>query len=263
MATYLGLLLFGALVGVFGTMIGAGGGFIIAPILLLLYPHESADTITSISLAVTFANAASGSLAYARMRRIDFRYGLIFAAAAVPGSILGAVSTYYVSRWFFDLVFAIILLAMSALVFVKAPASNREVPLDRVQLDRRKLTIGIAISIGVGFISSFLGIGGGIIHVPALAGILGFPIHMATATSHFILAITALIGTIVHIATGTFHHGVRRALVLAIGVMVGAQIGARASQRVQGRVIIRALAVALAIISVRLLFQVFTTHSLS
>ena len=261
MEHYFGLITFGALVGVFGTLIGAGGGFILAPVLLLLYPHESADTITSISLAVTLANATSGSVAYGRMGRIDYKYGLIFAAAAVPGSVLGALSTYYVSRWLFDLIFAVLLLGISALVFVKAPPAGPANHDESFHLDRRGLVIGIVISVGVGFLSSFLGIGGGIIHVPALAGILGFPVHVATATSHFILAITALVGTIVHIATGTFHHGVHRTLALAAGVLVGAQIGARASTKVHGRVIIRALAVALAVVSVRLLVLVFTFHT--
>jgi hypothetical protein len=160
METYLGLITFGALVGVFGTLIGAGGGFIIAPVLLLLYPPESADTITSISLAVTFANATSGSVAYGRMGRINYKYGLIFAAAAVPGSVLGALSTHYVSRWLFDLIFAVLLLGISVLVFVKAPPPGPASHDERFHLDRRGLVIGIAISVGVGFLSSFLGIGG-------------------------------------------------------------------------------------------------------
>lgn len=62
------LVLIGFAVGAFGTVVGAGGGFILTPILLLLYPHESAQTLTAISLAVVFFNAASGSAAYARQR---------------------------------------------------------------------------------------------------------------------------------------------------------------------------------------------------
>lgn len=261
MAMYLGLVVLGLAVGVFGTLIGAGGGFILAPVLLLLYPHESPDTITSISLAVTFANATSGTIAYGRMGRVSYRYGLLFSAAAVPGAVLGALGTYFVSRQLFDAVFAVVLLAVAVLVFVKAPAGHPGAATDPIHLDRRGVTIGIVISVGVGFLSSFLGIGGGVIHVPALAGILGFPIHAATATSHFILAITALVGTLVHVASGTFHHGVHRALVLAAGVIVGAQLGARLSQRVHGRVIVRALAVAMVVIAVRLLVMVFNVHA--
>jgi len=69
------LIFFGFLVGTIGTMIGAGGGFILTPVLLLLYPDYGADAVTSISLTVTCANALSGSAAYARMKRINFRYG--------------------------------------------------------------------------------------------------------------------------------------------------------------------------------------------
>src|SRR5262245_17501431 len=63
-------------------------------------------------------------------------------------------------------------------------------------------SIGVGLSAIVGYLSSLLGIGGGIIHVPALVHVLNFPVHIATATSHFVLAIMALTGTIVHILTG-------------------------------------------------------------
>ena len=76
------LVLLGFAVGAFGTLVGAGGGFILAPVLLLLYPHDSAQTLSSISIAVVFFNALSGSVAYARQRRIDLRVGGILGAAA-------------------------------------------------------------------------------------------------------------------------------------------------------------------------------------
>jgi uncharacterized protein len=79
------LALIGLGVGAFGTLIGAGGGFILTPILLLLYPHDSAQTLTAISLAAVFFNAASGTTAYARQRRIDYRNGVVFALATLPG----------------------------------------------------------------------------------------------------------------------------------------------------------------------------------
>ena len=247
------LILFGFFVGVFGTMIGAGGGFLLTPVLLLFYPHDSTDTITSISLAVTFANAFSGSLAYARMGRINYRYGLIFAAAAAPGAVLGALATYYVRRSVFDPLFGIALLAVSSFIFFHPPREHGGGGNGSVHLPRRLLLLGIAISVAVGFVSSFLGIGGGIVHVPALAAILRFPVHVATATSHFILAIVTAVGVMVHIVTGTFHQGIVRTAFLAVGVLLGAQVGALASSRVRGRAIIRALAIALALVGVRLL----------
>jgi uncharacterized membrane protein YfcA len=82
---------------------------------------------------------------------------------------------------------------------------------------------------------------------------LNFPVHIATATSHFVLAIMALTGTLVHVAQGVFVQGVRRTILLSIGVVVGAQFGAMLSNRVGGKLIIRGLAVALAFVGLRLI----------
>jgi uncharacterized membrane protein YfcA len=115
----------------------------------------------------------------------------------------------------------------------------------------------VGLSLFVGYISSLLGIGGGIIHVPALVHLLNFSVHIATATSHFILAVMAITGTTVHMATGVFSHGIRRTVLLAIGVLLGAQLGARLSTRVHGDWIIRGLAIALGFVGVRILIMAF------
>ena len=266
---YLGLVALGIAVGCYGTLIGAGGGFVLMPVLLLLYPKQGADLLTSISLAVVFFNALSGSEAYAMLKRIDYRSGLMFALATIPGAILGALNTSFVPRRLFDIIFAILLLAAAGFLAwrpggVKADSKTKSAP--RHRMARRLVdahgavyeydvnwSLGMAISVVVGYVSSFLGIGGGIIHVPALSYFLNFPVHIATATSHFILAIMALTGTIVHIVTGTFAHGVHRTLALAIGVVIGAQIGARLSEKMQGTWIIRSLAVALGVVGLRIL----------
>jgi uncharacterized membrane protein YfcA len=99
-AIVLGLI--GFAVGSFGTLIGAGGGFILTPILLLLYPHDSARTLTAISLATVFFNAASGTTAYARQRRTDFRSGSVFALATLPGAVGGVLVVGAASRGAFD-----------------------------------------------------------------------------------------------------------------------------------------------------------------
>src|SRR5262249_20739425 len=87
---FFGLFALGASVGAVGTLIGAGGGFILMPVLLVLYPEEIPEILTSISLAVVFANATAGTIAYARMKRVDHRSALVFAAGAAPGAVRGA-----------------------------------------------------------------------------------------------------------------------------------------------------------------------------
>ena len=267
---YLELVALGIGVGCYGTLIGAGGGFVLMPVLLLLYPDQGADLLTSISLAVVFFNALSGSEAYALLKRIDYRSGAMFSAATIPGAVLGALNTSGVPRRLFDPIFAVILLAGAAFLGWnpgKEKFSGKSFGRGYHNATRRLTDahgigyeyefnwfLGVAISIIVGYVSSFLGIGGGIIHVPALTYFLNFPIHVATATSHFILAIMALTGTVVHILTGSFTNGVHRTVALAIGVVLGAQIGARLSDRIRGSWIIRALAIALGIAGLRILF---------
>ncbi|OHE34353.1 MAG: hypothetical protein A3J94_14260 [Syntrophus sp. RIFOXYC2_FULL_54_9] len=78
---------------------------------------------------------------------------------------------------------------------------------------------------------------------------------IATATSQFVLTNMALTGTLTHIATGAFTQGIRRTILLAIGVLLGAQLGARLSRKTQGTWIIRGLAFALGAVGIRLLIQ--------
>lgn len=259
----------GFAVGVFGTLIGAGGGFVLAPLLLLLYPDDSPAAITSISLAVVFANAFSGSLAYARQGRIDYRSGLLLGAATVPGAIAGALTTYSVPRHLFDVLFGVLLIAASVFLALRpqprraSPGAPQPHHLKRrlVEADGTTYTwsfdlrLGLGVSLVVGYVSGFLGIGGGILHVPVLAFLLAFPVHIATATSHFILAILAAAGTVVHVAGGAFHTGLHRTVALALGVLLGAPLGALLSERLRGAWILRVLAVALALVGVRVLLQ--------
>lgn len=117
--TYFAFIALGFGAGAFGTLIGAGGGFVLTPILLLLFPDQPPERLTSVSLAVVMLNALSGTEAYARMKRIDYRSGLIFAAATIPGAVLGALWTAKVPRRLFDLVFGLVLVGLSAFLMLK------------------------------------------------------------------------------------------------------------------------------------------------
>jgi uncharacterized protein len=266
---YLWLLGLGLAVGAYGTLIGAGGGFVLMPLLLLLYPGVNPERLTAISLAVVFCNALSGSAAYARMQRIDYRSGLMFAAAATPGAVLGALQTSAVSRGAFNIIFSVVLVLVAIAMLLRPGLQHNprgDHPLSKWETTRRLVeangashtwsfypAIGVVLSFFVGYFSSFLGIGGGIIHVPALVWLLHFPVHLATATSHFILAIMALAGTLVHVWLGTLAGSWRATGVLALGVLLGAQVGAYYSNRIKSAWIIRSLGLALGLVGVRIL----------
>ncbi len=255
-------------VGAFGTLVGAGGGFVLVPVLLLLYPDKDPETITSMSLLVVCANATSGSIAYARQGRIDYRSGGWFALATLPGAIGGALVVGLIPRQAFDAIFSALLIVMGLYLMFRSrvthlvePVTGRGV-VHRVITDTHGNTFsysfqlwkGILISSGVGFVSSLLGIGGGIIHVPVMATVLHFPVHVAAATSHFVLAFVSAEGTAVHLATGslTWNRDLAQAVLLGLGAIPGAQVGAVLSHRLHSGIIIRALAGALILVGVRL-----------
>ncbi|OGO32470.1 MAG: hypothetical protein A2Z29_06610 [Chloroflexi bacterium RBG_16_56_11] len=267
---WLWLALIGLFIGAFGTLIGVAGGFLLVPILLFLYPEETPATITSITLTVAFFNALSGSIAYGRLKRIDYRSGVSFSMVAVPGAIIGAFIINYLSRGAFQYAFGSLLLLIAAYLTLRPDKRITGSLLLKWQVSRSatdrqgnhykysyNLPLGLVVAFAVGIVSGLLGIGGGIIHVPALTQLLFFPVHLATATSHFVVAISTLSATLTHIADGTFSGDIGRVAVLSAGAVIGAQFGARLSQRVKGSLIVRLLALGLAIVALRLLIAPF------
>jgi len=269
------LILLGFLIGAIGTLIGAGGGFILVPILIIMHPGYTPEIITAISMAVVACNAISGSVAYVSTKRVDYKAGIIFALFTIPGSILGVLTTTVIPREVFDVLFGIILIGLAVFLFFKGGnkttvskpliAHNGWVQQHLVDkwnerydyaYDRRK---GNILSVFVGYFSPLLGIGGGIIHVPAMVEWLRFPVHIATATSHFILAIMATVSVIVHYYHGSYSEPMISTMVvgLIVGVIPGAQLGAYFSRRMKGKIIIRALAISLSIVGVRILISRF------
>lgn len=268
------LLIFtGFCIGTIGTLIGAGGGFILVPLLILAAPNLSPDSITAISMGVVACNAISGSIAYMKSKRVDFKAGIIFAICTIPGSILGVLTTKVIPRDAFNIIFGFVLVGLAIFLFSKGgkKSSNHQNLVVRKNWVVRHLTdkwgvsydysynlqLGMLISLFVGYFSPLLGIGGGIIHVPAMSEWLLFPVHIATATSHFILAIMASVSVITHIFQGSYDDPMVRKMVifLAIGVIPGAQLGAYLSRRIKGKIIIKSLAVCLGIVGIRILLS--------
>jgi uncharacterized membrane protein YfcA len=255
----LALLILGAVVGGFGTLIGAGGGFLLVPLLLSLYPADSPATLTSISLSVVTLNALSGTLAYARAKRVNYRIGLALSIASVPGAIVGVVLNRAFHRGTFDLLFGVILLLLALLLLWKSSAGEREFPAAAGigggvgRLARSWLVLGALMSAGVGLVSGLLGIGGGPLEVAMLSRVLGLPVHVATATSQFMVLLASAGGVTVHLVSDHFAPEVSRLAALGVGALVGAQAGAAVSRQVSGGGLVRLLALALSSVGLRLI----------
>src|SRR5438105_91171 len=110
-----GFVALGLALGTFGTIIGAGGGFLLVPVLLLLgWPHEQA---AATSLFMVTANAATGSVAYWRQGRIDLASGWRSAAATVPGALIGPLIAHAISGPLFSALFGLLLLGLATYLF--------------------------------------------------------------------------------------------------------------------------------------------------
>lgn len=263
-------ILLGIAVGGFGTLIGAGGGFLLTPILLICFPSMPVQSVTAISMITVLFNSSSGSSAYAFMKRIDYKTGIVFAIATAPGAIIGTILTTHVSRHLFNIIFGAFMLIFAIVIMLKKSMGNSCAPAGQSGRFRavRHLTdrsgneaafsfnmpAGIVISMFVGLLSGFLGIGGGIVHVPALV-LLGFPAHFATATSHFVLVFSSMISILVHLSDGSLTQNMTMSLSIACGTVAGAQVGARISSRIKGSVIMLCLAIALIFAGARILYM--------
>jgi uncharacterized membrane protein YfcA len=255
---------FGA--SVYGSLIGAGGGFILVPALLLLFPNETPSLITAISLTVAAVNAISGSFVYARQRRIDYVSALILGLASIPGAIGGAYLTRLVGRGPFEALLGAVLFTTAALLIARpqprfvAPRSY-EGRIVRSITDATGVSyaysydrlLAIVLGATTSFVATFFGIGGAVIQVPLMIQFLHFPTHIATATGLLVLLIKNPVAVLTHIVAGTFSEGVRLTISLAIGALLGGPVGAWLSRRLGASWLVRALALGLALAGVRLM----------
>jgi uncharacterized membrane protein YfcA len=261
------LVLLGIAVAVYGTIIGAGGGFVLTPLLLLLYPDHEPEVITALSLGVVFFNALSGSVAYARQRRVDHVAVALFAAATLPGAVFGALSTGLFSRDLFEALFGALLVTIAVWLNLRPVARIQTAP-PAARFIRRTLTdvrgdtyryafdpvFGVVIGLAIGYLSSLFGVGGGIMYVPAMVMAMRFPAFVATATSTTILMFTSGVGALVHVFQGDYAGIVGEELSLAFGVLIGAQIGAWLSARMRSQtLVLRLLSLALLAVAARLI----------
>ena len=240
------------------------------PLLLIIYKLPPAAAAAT-SLVVVLLNAASGSVTYVRRGRVDIRTGLLLAAATVPGAyFIGPELAERIPERAFKIGFGIFLLVMATLLFLRpernaaAGSGPRRRGLWRIRRTFRDGTgatvdyefdvvLAVVLSFAVGVLSSMLGIGGGIVHVPALIHLMGFPVHVATATSQFVLAFTAAAGVAKYASGG--HVVWPLAAGIGVGVVIGAQVGARVSHRMKGARIIRLLVLAIVVLGVRLIWS--------
>jgi uncharacterized membrane protein YfcA len=239
-----GVLMFagGVAAGVFGSLLGLGGGVLLVPLLTIGFglPVREAVGVSLVSVIVT-SSASAG--VYLQRREADLRLGMVLELFTAIGAIAGGLIAFGLDERLLAGLFAILLAYVATTMIRRGPrvvadapavdtaAPGAEQPSSGGAIrGYHRLPAGIAGSVGAGVISALLGIGGGIVKVPVMHLVMGVPLRVATATSNLMIGITASASAIVYLLRG----GIDAYAVgpTAVGVFVGATLGSRFGRRV-------------------------------
>ena len=263
----------GLVIGCYGTIVGIGGGPLILPILVFFYGWES-EVLVATSLFIVMLNSASGCIGYAIQKRIDYKGGLKFTLAAMPGAFISSYIHHLVNLTFFNIIFGIFLILLAGYTIFSIGRLDRTTSQNQKLLKQAKDggyrrvrfidkfniaydfysndKMGISLNFLLGFFCGFLGIGGGVFQVPILLFILFYPTHIATATSQFVTLLTCIAALLPHIFLGNVMYG--EAMWMGIGVIFGAQIGALIAAKLNTKVTLYLFIVILIVLAIKLFF---------
>jgi hypothetical protein len=246
MIDQLWLIPLGFAAGVLGSMIGLGGGIIIVPILTFLgFPPTVA---ASNSLFAALSNSVASTISYSKQKRIEFSLGLKLGLLAIPGTVLGAIISTDVAPDVFKILFGFVLIASSVYIFLRKQVESKE-----KIISKQLIVFAIGASFFAGIISSFFGIGGGIVFVPLMVVGMGMSMKKAAPTSQLILLFASLSGVIVHSILG--HPDFLQSGFLAIGSFFGGLVGAKLSLSIKERNLKILVSVVLLIAATKLFFD--------
>jgi uncharacterized membrane protein YfcA len=224
------LAIIGFLVGGFGALAGIGGGVILAPLVALYYGLPMHQAI-GVSLVCVIATSTATSALYVEQHITDIRLGMTLELATTLGALIAALLARYIDRRTLALMFACFL-AYSSLSMIRKAWGTRngdeEAPVSDYTV--RNYPLGMAASLIAGGFSGLLGIGGGPIKVPVMYLFMKVPLRVATATSNFMIGVTAATSAVVYWLRGDVNVAVAAPLVA--GVFAGSLLAARMKHRV-------------------------------
>lgn len=266
------LIVFGIsyLAGLLGSLVGVGGGIVVVPALTLLMGVGIQKAIAA-SIISVIATSSGAAATYVKERVANMRLGMLLEIATVIGALSGALLAEVVSARSLFLIFAIVLgyTAVSMLrpkgygVSAKPDALADRLNLHGSFFDRSlgrevayrvsRTKLGLAVSYVAGVASGLLGIGGGILKVPVMNLAMGMPIKACTATSNFMIGVTAATSAAVYFMRGEVLPFV--AAPVAIGVLLGARTGARLMSSLKNNLIRIIFVAVLAVSCVQMLLK--------
>ena len=254
----------GLVISCVSSFLGVGGGIMMVPLLIFLFPKFGVSPVCAVHLAigtsllVIFLRSIPAAVSYRRRDLIVRRAVLPLALTSIIGTFLGAQLAAHLPGEVLRRVFALLLFAAAVRMAFSPPIRSAQTQ------SRMAWPALLAVGVSAGFFSALLGIGGGLVSVPLMGYILKFPTEKLAGTSTAIMIITSLAGMLQHVyhgygaaelpacAIGYVHWAA--AIPLAAGGMISAPFGAYLNDRLDVRVFKRTFAVVLVIVGVRMLF---------
>jgi len=259
--------------GAMGAILGLGGGIFLVPLLTLLLDLPM-KTAVATSLVAVVATSLSACSSYIRKGLTNIRLGLFLETATTAGAVAGGFLAAFLNEKILAVIFSLVAFytAASMLLGNRGKTAVSETcekeptdPLDLaasftdestgsvVSYQPQKLFAGSLAGIAAGALSGLLGIGGGPVKVPIMKIVMGLPLKAATATSNFMVGITATAGAFVYL----FHGDVREdlAAVTVFGIFAGARLGVAVACRIHSRKLNMLFVAVLAVIAARMLLK--------
>ncbi len=240
--------------GILGSLVGLGGGIVIVPVLTIIFGVDIRLAIGA-SLISVIATSSGAGATYVRERITNLRAGMFLEVATTTGAVTGAYLTTLLPGRFLFVLFGLVLLYSGFAVYRKRHAAPvLTVSKDRIanslnlhgsyydDAEHREISYkvtgtptGLSMMYVAGMVSALLGIGSGALKVPAMDLAMHMPMKVSTATSNFMIGVTAAASAGFYFARGQIDPYI--AAPVAAGVLGGAIVGARLLGRLRGRTV--------------------------
>ena len=270
---FAGLALAGSLLaGFLGSLAGLGGGVVIVPMLTLGF-HVDVHYAIGASLVSVVGTSCGAQAAHVGEAFSNLRIGLFLEIATTIGAVCGAFLAASTPVKWIAVLFGLVLLysAFSSLRKREELKSDRapdalatRLRLDgsypddagRVQYCARRVPLGFGLMFGAGALSGLLGIGSGAVKVLAMDEAMGIPFKVSTATSNFMIGVTAAASAGVYLSRGYINPAI--AMPVTLGVLAGSFAGARVLTRARVKSVRMVFAAVIAVLGVEMIFNGLT-----
>ena len=242
----------GLLIGVTLGALGGGGSILTVPVLVYLL-GESPQSATTASLVIVGVTSAAAAVGHARGHRVRWLAGAVVGAVGVPASLLGTRLNAEVDPDVLLVSFAALMVVAAAAMLLRTLKGTSTPDEDDEQLrgagtraPRTAVKVVVA-GLVVGFLTGFLGVGGGFVIVPALVLALGYDMPVAVGTSLLVISLNSGVALVARGAEGSFSWAVIVPFTLA--AVVGSSGGKRLADAASGTMLTRAFAVLLLLVA--------------